>query len=561
MEQMLGRLTGKSTDLLSYEEVRRRLKAESTSRRTLKDIPLDAIVGSVGRYDDFTRSFHPLQDSDQNRWARIETKMVDLTGLPPIEVYQLGEAYFVIDGNHRVSVAREMEASHIEAYVTEVQSKVPLTPDVNPDDIILKERYLNFLERTRLDQLRPGVDLTVSVPGQYRVLEEHIELHRYFMGLEQQREIPYEEAVLNWYDDIYSIVVEAIRDQNIMAEFPGWTETDLYLWISGYRVFLEEGLGWKMTTEGQSEPLPSSLSGFQGSVARVINKIADGLASSDSGREMLPGEWRREHLLNLFKTQSGRPFRLFTTILVPVDGREQGWFALNQALGIARREGGRLLGLHLVPNEADETSPAVQQIKAEFNGRCAQAGIPGQLAVEAGSVADKISDRARWVDLVVIRLVYPPAAQPIARLGSGLRTIIRQADCPLLFVPRDFVYPLDRLLLAYDGSPKAQEALYIATYMASRWQVSLAVVIVLNGRVTEATVRTAQEYLHSHQVEATILKKTGPVVEAILTAAEKSDSNVIIMGGYGYNPVMELVLGSAVDEVLRTSRRPTLICG
>jgi nucleotide-binding universal stress UspA family protein len=346
-----------------------------------------------------------------------------------------------------------------------------------------------------------------------------------------------------------------------MAEFPGWTETDLYLWVSGYRVFLEEDLGWQLASEGQSEPLPGTVSGFQGSVAQVINGIADRLFSSEGERSLLPGEWRREHLLNLFKTQSGRPFRLFTTILVPVDGREQGWFALNQALGVARREGGRLLGLHIAPAKADETSPAVQQIKAEFNGRCAQAGIPGQLAVETGSVADKISDRARWADLVVIRLVYPPAARPIARLGSGLRTIIRQARCPLLFVPRDFVYPLDRALLAYDGSPKAQEALYVATYLASRWQVSLVVVTVLNGRVTETTIKTVQDYLQLHQVEATILKKTGPVVEAILAVAEENNSNLIIMGGYGYNPVMELVLGSAVDEVLRTSRRPTLICG
>ena len=156
MEQLMGRLTGKPVGLLPYEEVRRKLKAESTSRRVLKDIPLDAIVGSVGRYADFSRSFYPLQDSDQHRWAQVELKMSDLEGLPPIEVYQMGEVYFVIDGNHRVSVAREMGATHIEAYVTEVHTKVPLTPEVNPDDIILKERYVKFLERTRLDHLRPG---------------------------------------------------------------------------------------------------------------------------------------------------------------------------------------------------------------------------------------------------------------------------------------------------------------------------------------------------------------------------------------------------------------------
>lgn len=560
-EQLMARLTGKSVDLLSYEEVRRKLKAESTSRRLLKDIPLAAIVGSVGRYADFTRSFYPRQDSDQERWAQVELKVSDQAGLPPIEVYQLGQVYFVIDGNHRVSVARQMGASHIEAYVTEVYTKVPLTPEVNPDDIILKERYLKFLERTRLDQLRPGADLTVTVPGQYRILEQHIELHRYFLSLEQQHEIPYEEAVLKWHDEVYLIVAQAIREQNILKEFPGRTETDLYLWVSGYRAFLEEELEWQAgPAAAESKLSPPANPSFQPSLNRIIGKIFDKVALGEAETGPLPGEWRREQLLYILKGQTGRPFRLLTTILVPVDGQEKGWFALNQALGVARREGGRLLGLHVVPTEADKTTPEVQAIKAKFNQRCAKAGIPGQLAIEVGNVAQKICDRARWADLVVVRLVYPPSPQPIAKLSSGLRTIIRRCHSPLLIVPRSFVFPLDRALLAYDGSPKAQEALYLATYLSSRWQIPLAVLAVHDGPVTEKTLSQAQTYLQQYDITATFITRPGPVAEAILATAEAQDSNLIIMGGYGYNPVLEIVLGSAVDEVLRASRRPILIC-
>ncbi|RLC75127.1 MAG: universal stress protein, partial [Chloroflexi bacterium] len=71
LQQIVARLTGKPSDLLSYEEVRRKLKARASGTRTLKTIPLDAIVGSVGRYNDFTRTFLPRQDSDKERWARV----------------------------------------------------------------------------------------------------------------------------------------------------------------------------------------------------------------------------------------------------------------------------------------------------------------------------------------------------------------------------------------------------------------------------------------------------------------------------------------------------------
>ncbi len=561
MEQLMARLTGKSAALLSYEDVRRKLKAESRSRRLLKDIPLDAIVGSVGRYSDFSRSFYPLQDSDQHRWAQVEMQVSTPLGLPPIEVYQIGEVYFVIDGNHRVSVARQMGASHIEAYVTEVHTKVPLTPNVNPDDIILKERYLKFLEKTQLDQLRPGADLTVTVPGQYRILEKHIELHRFFLGLEQQHEIPYQEAVVNWYDEVYMVVVQAIREQNILKEFPGRTETDLYLWVSDYRVFLEEELEWQFgPATAETGISPQANTKFQNSMSRIIGKVFDKISFGEAEAGPLPGKWRREQLLYILKGQTERPFRLFTSILVPVDGQEKGWFALNQALGVARREGGRLLGLHVVPTEAAKESQEVQAIKTKFNQRCAKAGIPGQLAVEVGNVAQKISDRAGWADLVVLRLVYPPSPQPIARLSSGLRSLIRRCRSPLLIVPRSFVYPLDRALLAYDGSPKAQEALYLATYLASCWQIPLAVLAVQDGPVTEQTLSQAQNYLQQYGVTATFITRPGPVAQAIVTTAEAQDSNLIIMGGYGYNPVWEIILGSAVDEVLRASRRPVLIC-
>lgn len=127
MRDLIARITGTSTELLSYEDVRQKLKGQLIGRRTLRDIPLDAIVGSVGRYGDFTRDFLPRHDSDAARWVGVRRAIEGAVGVPPIEVYQIGAAYFVLDGNHRVSVARETGSTHIQAYVSEVRAR-PVRP-------------------------------------------------------------------------------------------------------------------------------------------------------------------------------------------------------------------------------------------------------------------------------------------------------------------------------------------------------------------------------------------------------------------------------------------------
>jgi nucleotide-binding universal stress UspA family protein len=550
VEAIMARLTGKSADLLSYEDVRQKLRAKAKGRvaRELKEISLDAIVGSVGRYNDFSRSFLPRQDSDQERWARVHVAATGLVGLPPIGVYQIGEAYFVLDGNHRVSVARQLGATHIQAYVTEVCTRVPLSPDVQPDDLILKAEYADFLERTCLDELRPEADLSVTVPGQYQALEEHIEVHRYFMGLEQEREIPYKEAVGHWYDEVYLPVVRVIRERGILRDFPGRTETDLYLWLSEHRAELEQALGWEIEPEAAASPRPQRV------VTRVGEKILDAVMPDGLKAGPPPGQWRGEQL------EACQYDRLFADILVPVSGEEMGWQALEQALEVARREGARLRGLHIVSSEAQRGSAEARAVQAEFNRRCEAAGISGELAIEVGGVARKICERVRWTDLAVVHLAHPPASQPVARLSSGFRTLIRRCARPVLAVPRASSH-LSRALLAYDGSPKADEALFVATYLSCRWDITLVVVTVIEtGRTTTETLARAQKYLEMHGVRAPFAKESGPVAEAILKTAEEHESDLIIMGGYGLSPVLEVVLGSGVDQVLRTSRQPMLIC-
>jgi nucleotide-binding universal stress UspA family protein len=558
-QEIIARLTGKSTELLSYEEVRKSLKlGAGLASRGLQDIPLDAIVGSVDRYGDYTRTFLPRHDVDAWRWARVQMAMTNLAGLPPIEVYKVGDVYFVLDGNHRVSVARQLGNSYIQAYVTEVPTPVPLTPDTRPDELIIKARYAAFLKRTGLDRHQPEVDLTVTVPGQYRILEEHIQAHHHLMELDQGREVSLEEAAAHWYDEVYRPVVEMIREQGILRDFPERTETDLYLWLSEHHQELEQSLGWEIDPAAAATDLRDRFSKRPQRLAtRMGGKLWEAMIPDELEAGPPPGQWRREQG---WPDASAPPRdRLFAGILVPVSGLDTSWYALEQAQEIARREGGRLLGLHVVSSADRLNSPEALAVQAEFNRRCEAAGVPGNLVIDAGQVANKICERTRWVDVTVVNLAHPPSPQPFARLTSGFRTLIRRCNSPVLAVPRP-ASPMDRALLAYDGSPKADEALFLVTYLAHRWQFSLAVVSVSDNRVTPATLAQAQAYLAAHEIEANFVEEHGDVPTAILKIAAEHESNLIVMGGYGFTPVLEVLLGSAVDRVLQSSWQPVLIC-
>ena len=555
IEQVMARLRGRSVDLLPFDEVRSKLKGRVARPLGLQEIPLNAIVGSVGRYVDFTRSFLPRQDSDEERWARVQLAAKDLGGLPPIQVYKIGDVYFVRDGNHRVSVARQFEQTYIQAYVTEIQTRVLISPDIQPKDLILKAQYADFLEHTRLDEIRPGAELNLTIAWRYHKLLDHIQDHHYFMGLDQQREVSYPEAVAHWYDEVYLPVVEVIRRRGMLRDFAERTETDLYLWLLEHRAELEEALGWEVETEEAADDLAVQFSARRERVvARVGGRLIDRVTPDELESGPAPGTWREE------RWGTHRNDRLLANILVPVSGQEGGWYALNLALEIARREGARLRGLHVVPDKASKEGEATAAVQAEFDRLCTGAGVSGRMGIEEGNVARRICERARWADLVVVGLAHPPAPQPVAKLSSGFRTLIRRCARPVLAVPMT-VSPLSRPLLAYDGSAKAEEALFVAAYLASRWQISLTVVTILgDAGVSPSTQDRAQIYLEARGVQATLVQARGPVAGTILETAKEHNSDLILMGGYGHSPVVEVVLGSAVDKILRSSQWPILIC-
>jgi hypothetical protein len=114
--------------LLSFDDVRRELVANNRLHRGTRVVEADEIVGSVGRWRDFDRSFLPARASVGHKWKRIDRAFHRTEDLPPVELYKLEEAYFVVDGHHRVSVARYHEVPTVEAAVVEVHPKLPAAP-------------------------------------------------------------------------------------------------------------------------------------------------------------------------------------------------------------------------------------------------------------------------------------------------------------------------------------------------------------------------------------------------------------------------------------------------
>ena len=245
LASVLNFLRGQTNELLPFDQIRSQLRLRHARNLGLQVIELDKIVGSVGRYEDFTREFFPRWDHESmaQRLRTIYDLTQSLSGFPPIDVYKVGEVYFVRDGNHRVSVARANQARTIEAYVIEYTSPIALTPDDTIDDILLKLGAANFAETTGLNKLRPGHSIRLTNPGRYRLLLEHIAVHKYLQEVAAERELSDEEAVTSWYDKVYLPLVAEIRKRDILHLFPGRTEADLYAWLVLHRAALEQEYG------------------------------------------------------------------------------------------------------------------------------------------------------------------------------------------------------------------------------------------------------------------------------------------------------------------------------
>jgi len=241
VQEALGVLTQRPAALLSFDQVHERLQLKNVRYLELQDVPTDRIVGSVGRYGDFTRAFLPRGEHLRGRWENIQQLVAAGRSLPPVELYKVGQVFFVRDGNHRVSVARHRGLPSVEALVWEYDAPVPLQPDSDIDELLCQAAHEAFLERTRIDSLCPTLHIELTQPDGYNTLLHEIERFQKILSGVEGRELDLDETVTLWCEIRYVPIVEIIRRRAILQDFPGRTEADLYLWLCRNRRELEEG--------------------------------------------------------------------------------------------------------------------------------------------------------------------------------------------------------------------------------------------------------------------------------------------------------------------------------
>lgn len=224
-----------SNKLLSFDEVKSALGAVEQVYLGMRTVPVAKIVGSVGRHRDFDRAFLPSKGEIADRWKKIDQMMHRSEELPPVSLYKIGDAYFVNDGNHRVSVAHQKGVEMIDAEVVELRSRVPVDSALTARDLFHKLEQRRLLERLPVDRVLPEVKLQLSDVNDYRKLATYIEAHGFRISQLWRRHVTPEEALRDWYEYQYAPIAHMIREDRILDAFPGRTELDLYLWIVDHR--------------------------------------------------------------------------------------------------------------------------------------------------------------------------------------------------------------------------------------------------------------------------------------------------------------------------------------
>lgn len=256
LNEIIMKLSVGSNELFSLDEVKLLTKSYGLRYRGIQSIPISKIKGSEGRYLDFDREFLPKHEGIRTKWENMADFLETTTKIPPIVVYKIGDSYIVRDGNHRVSVAKNLGLEYIDAEVIEMITKFPIK-ELSEKELLLADAYNMFIEETHFDKVFPNVNIRLTNPWGYITLIEHINTYRYFLGEKLKREITIEEAVKDWYENLFLKVVELLKKKKIDKYFPNRTPEDIYIWIMDHWHYLKEN------TQNPLIPLEKAIEDFE----------------------------------------------------------------------------------------------------------------------------------------------------------------------------------------------------------------------------------------------------------------------------------------------------------
>jgi hypothetical protein len=262
LARLAARLRGEPDDVgvvLPYDEVIDALGFVSEHRLGLQVVKIETIIGSVDRGRDFDRRFRPTSGRVRSRWEQIATAVRRGEALPPVDLLRIGEIHFVQDGHHRVSVARALGLADIDAFVTEVQTKLGAEKTITAADLPLKSHQREFSERVPLPR-DAAAEIQLTDPWHYPLLSEAIEAWGFRAMLDRHAPLDREETALLWFETEYRPVVAMLREADLVED---GTEADAYMRLTAERYRLLR------TTRWDEDVLQQLLSGRRGRGART----------------------------------------------------------------------------------------------------------------------------------------------------------------------------------------------------------------------------------------------------------------------------------------------------
>jgi len=277
---------------------------------------------------------------------------------------------------------------------------------------------------------------------------------------------------------------------------------------------------------------------------------------------------------------------MIKTILVALDGSQHAAAAIEYGLWLAERLQGRLLGLHVIDIVSIEGSflhdvsgslgfepyldfsskmrEALQErgkvLLDTFESRCRERGVPCETALPMGVVANEICDQARAADLIVVGHRGVNEQFSTGLLGGTTESVARKAPKPVLVAPMRFA-PITRPLLAYDGSARASAAMHAAAEVAKALELPLTVLHVGKEGTANAEkcLDEARRYLDAYDLEITARLLSGPRHQRIIDVLRDGGFDLLFIGAYGHSRIIEMVLGSTTEFVLRNSPCPVFL--
>ena len=229
-------------ELPELDDIKSRIRLFDQTYVGLRPIPVARIVGTAGRRTDFTKSWLPARPEVRDRWVRLE-KAFPEGGFPPIVAYEFNGSYYVVDGHHRVALAKQKKIDFIDAEITQLRAPYPLPENADIGKLITAEQENLFLSQSGLERSRPDAVIKFSLARGYMELLEIVKIHGYHLMQERGEVLLPEDISGDWYDRVYLPAIEAIREEGLHDIFSSVTEADLFLYIWQRRraIFPERG--------------------------------------------------------------------------------------------------------------------------------------------------------------------------------------------------------------------------------------------------------------------------------------------------------------------------------